>query len=498
MANIKISALPTYSGNPSDNRWFIMNNSANTQTFKYSGYSSPLRYGTPANSIISPYLSPSSVGGIYDLNIQGTGNTISNTSGLNQIIGGGNNNITGDQKRQSIINSQNCDISSTRTPADDTGGHNAIFNSFNSSLTNVTWFDTIIGAYNGDINGAVWSTIIGGDGNQINGGTGSLNFQNSYSAIVGGASNSLNSPTGGAQSNNGMFTCFSSQINDSYSCFMGSVVGCTMTQDTRFSTMTGTRQSNIVGGQQTAIIAGHAHSIQGSSESGIFAGYGNSILNANDSGIYGGRSNGIVGGGCCGGNIIVGGESNTINNSPGKNNAIIQGDSNNIRSSADFATIINGQSNQISSSETNNVIIAGNNNTISGTTSGATMIGTKTRVASDNDTVHVENLRAFGQSYDGYFNNGSGSTFTIDWNNGNTQKMNLTGSGAITCNNTKTGASYRMIINNPGGFTPSSFTASGRTIKFNGGSFITYTGESICELFITDDSVYVNQLGLFS
>ena len=126
------------------------------------------------------------------------------------------------------------------------------------------------------------------------------------------------------------------------------------------------------------------------------------------------------------------------------------------------------------------------------------MIGTKTRTPIVNDTVHVENLRAYGQSYDGYFNNGSGSTFTIDWNKGNTQKMNLTGAGGITCSNTETGATYRMIINNPGGYTPTSFTASGRAIKFNGGSFVTYTGESICQLFITDDSVYVNQLGLFS
>ena len=55
-----------------------------------------------------------------------------------------------------------------------------------------------------------------------------------------------------------------------------------------------------------------------------------------------------------------------------------------------------------------------------------------------------------------------------------------------------------MIINNPSGFTPTSFTAAGRTIKFNGGSFVVYSGESICELFITNDSVFVNQLGLFS
>jgi hypothetical protein len=496
MANIKISALTTYTGNPSDNRWFIMNNSANTETFKYSGYSSPLRYGTPDNSIISPYLSPSSVGGIYDLNIQGTGNTISSTGGLNQIIGGGNNNITGDQRRQSIINSQNCDISSTRSPADDVGGFNGIYNSYNSTMSNVCWFDTILGAYDGDMNGVVWCTIINGDGNKINGGTGSLNFQNSYSTIIGGSSNQLNSSGGGAGSNNGIFSSGQGSIDNSETCVIIGGFQSSISSSSYSATLG--RNNDISSSNYVVSLGGHNHVINGSSESGIFAGYSSSITNANDSGIYAGRSNTINGGGCCGGNVIVGGENNSISNSPGKNNAIIQGYLNDIRTSADYATIINGQSNQISSSETNNVIIAGNNNTITGTTSGSTMIGTKTRTPIVNDTVHVENLRAYGQSYDGYFNNGSGSTFTIDWNKGNTQKMNLTGAGGITCSNTETGATYRMIINNPSGFTPTSFTASGRAIKFNGGSFVAYSGESICQLFITDDSVYVSQLGLFS
>ena len=420
MANIKISALNTYTGNPSDNRWFIMNNSANTETFKYSGYSSPLRYGTPDNSIISPYLSPSSVGGIYDLNIQGTGNTITNTEGLNQIIGGSSNGISGDQKRQNIINSLNC-------------------------------------------------TIV------------------------------ANSAVGGGGLLNGIYMSENSNINGSSYCVMLGARDSNISSDSRFAAQIASRNNTIIGAFQAGVFAGHNHTLNGVSESGIFGGYSQNITNAIDSGIYSGRGNIINGSGSFeGGNAIFGGRNNAINNSPGGGNAIMAGNGNTIITSAYYSTIINGLSNQISSSESRNVIIAGNNNTITGTTSGSTMIGTKTRTPIVNDTVHVENLRAYGQSYDGYFNNGSGSTFTIDWNNGNTQKMNLTGAGGITCNNTQTGASYRMIINNPGGFTPTSFTASGRAIKFNGGSFVTYTGESICELFITNDSVYVNQLGLFS
>jgi hypothetical protein len=114
-------------------------------------------------------------------------------------------------------------------------------------------------------------------------------------------------------------------------------------------------------------------------------------------------------------------------------------------------------------------------------------------------TTHVRNFHSLGQSSEGYYDNLSGSTFTIDWNRGNTQKMTWTsGGGSITCENARPGAHYRMIIDNPSGVSPSSFVVSGKTIKFNGGSFTPFSGESICELFITSDSVFVNQLGLFS
>ena len=165
-------------------------------------------------------------------------------------------------------------------------------------------------------------------------------------------------------------------------------------------------------------------------------------------------------------------------------------------SGGEWGGIFGGIGGSISSGNYNS-ILGGENNSITGGTNIA-MIGCSGRTADASNTTFVENLQSFGQSYQGYFDNGSGSTFTINWNNGNTQKMSFTGAGGITCNNTQTGAHYRMVINNPNGYTPTSFTAAGRTIKFNGGSFVVYSGESICELFITNDSVFVNQLGLFS
>ena len=50
MANTKISQLPIYSGSAADLRWFVMNDSAETTTFKFSGYSSQLIPGTGIDS----------------------------------------------------------------------------------------------------------------------------------------------------------------------------------------------------------------------------------------------------------------------------------------------------------------------------------------------------------------------------------------------------------------------------------------------------------------
>jgi hypothetical protein len=54
MANIKISNLPTWTGTAADIRWFVMNDSSNNETFKYSGYTSQFINGTGTNSYRTP------------------------------------------------------------------------------------------------------------------------------------------------------------------------------------------------------------------------------------------------------------------------------------------------------------------------------------------------------------------------------------------------------------------------------------------------------------
>ena len=84
MANVKISALPSYTGSAADLRWFVMNNSGETITFKYSGYSSPYKWNNSTNGVSEVNYTERT-----EFNTQGGTNTISGT-GPHMVIGSGN------------------------------------------------------------------------------------------------------------------------------------------------------------------------------------------------------------------------------------------------------------------------------------------------------------------------------------------------------------------------------------------------------------------------
>jgi len=91
MANTRISQLPLYSGSAADLRWFVMNNSGETETFKYSGYSSPFLSTGTTNKVIQP------VDGKALLQV-GSGNTFNDYSGTNlknAIVIGNRNKVDG-------------------------------------------------------------------------------------------------------------------------------------------------------------------------------------------------------------------------------------------------------------------------------------------------------------------------------------------------------------------------------------------------------------------
>jgi hypothetical protein len=109
MANTKISQLPSYTGTAADLRWFVMNNSGETETFKYSGYSSQLIPGTGTGSFRTPSQTASGTNaiaigtgaGASGNNSVSIGNSSSTNIGTDSIaigrhpgLGGSNNTIS--------------------------------------------------------------------------------------------------------------------------------------------------------------------------------------------------------------------------------------------------------------------------------------------------------------------------------------------------------------------------------------------------------------------
>ena len=92
MANTKISALPTWSGTARDLRWFVMNNSGETETFKFSGYSSQFILSSPGNqSYKTPVSNTNGKNGAIAI---GSGATISSSTAVDGDIAIGLNAVT--------------------------------------------------------------------------------------------------------------------------------------------------------------------------------------------------------------------------------------------------------------------------------------------------------------------------------------------------------------------------------------------------------------------
>ena len=94
MANTKISQLPSWSGTVADSRWFVMNNIGETQTFKFSGWTSQLIPGNGNNSYVTINL-PRTYTPDADMIVMGSHNAAS--SGQYSTILGGRNNKSNNQ-----------------------------------------------------------------------------------------------------------------------------------------------------------------------------------------------------------------------------------------------------------------------------------------------------------------------------------------------------------------------------------------------------------------
>jgi hypothetical protein len=259
---------------------------------------------------------------------------------------------------------------------------------------------------------------------------------------------------------------------------------------------------------------------------GMYFGLNNNSGNSND--IAGmsifGRNNttGSIRGAIIGSYNTNGGDFGTIvgfnNNHNNRSWAVSIGYNNNINSngsSSEGQNIAIGTSNtitgglgqfnisvesDITSTGTHNTIVGGYGNSITGTTSGTTIIGLTGYTATEDDTTYVKHSKNVGQSVNTFYNNLSGDTFTIDWNEGNLQKIYMTGDTSLTLSNVKDGATYKLQVENGGTHNVTSVSASGFTILCEGGSYPNFTNNAIdmCILDVMGTDILVRHITNFS
>jgi hypothetical protein len=429
-----------------------MNNSGNTETFKFSGYTSALKYTNDTDrNIVSINYPNSAVDGITSVLIGGDNRnyiTTPNTLGLSG---------------HTILNSSNSyiDFDSGTWP-----GFSGIYSAQNAYINGSAWGATIIGGVDNYITTSPFAIVLGGQSNRVRSSSGLDNFNAARGAILGGFNNEIVSSA--PYENSAIIGGTDSTITDSNKAtIIGGGSSSVNTSD--YSHVIG-RNNNITTSNDCAVVGGHGNGITSSFESGIFAGYSNTMTTSLDSAILGGRGNLINNGaGCCGGSVVVGGTDNYIYNSPGIHNGIFAGQQNFIVNNSPKSTAMGGGFNTIDSS-LSSAFIASSASTISGKTQ-AVMIGTTSGRTADKDyTTYVENLRIYRQSISGNYDNGSQSTgYSLNWDNGNIQKLTLTGNLAFSATNISDGATYVLkLVQDGSGNRTATWTSS--QFKFPNGT----------------------------
>jgi hypothetical protein len=116
----------------------------------------------------------------------------------------------------------------------------------------------------------------------------------------------------------------------------------------------------------------------------------------------------------------------------------------------------------------------------------------------DSYTLVSNHSRSEGQQYAGSKTNTAG-TYTVNWNSGNTQKITLNSDADLTFTNVKNGGQYTLVVENSASYSITGATASGYTIKCEGGVLpnITNSGTDICVLSVVDNVIYVRHFADF-
>ena len=136
-----------------------------------------------------------------------------------------------------------------------------------------------------------------------------------------------------------------------------------------------------------------------------------------------------------------------------------------------------------------------------GVPTGTTTLTTVLDIKGNGDTTVYGNFTFNGQANNPLYNNGSGNTFTIDWNNSNIQTITLTGNTSIANPiNVKEGASYQLIIKQGAG-GPYTINSWGTNFKWEDGTYPALsTGTTNVDIitFITDDNGYLYGIGAYN
>jgi len=527
MAQIKISQLSATT-QANDNVWLVVNDSGETTTNKIkrsdllSGTSTPSLFisGDGNRSVISNYYNTTDAPNDYDMLIGGSGNTITAVRDGNYIFGGFDNAITTPNGGygSSIISS----YSSTLT----NGGFGSIIaGGYNNTLANTNnWAGGILGGENNNLNGARSGVILGGNNN---------NLTATYGVIAGGQNNTLSgSHTFVVGYNNNVGGSITAALGDGHSINNG-----------YSSQVLGFRNKYYGGNDNGGFLAGSNNIISMNGGVGSFniGGSSNRLQNFRGTGdagryIYGG----ILGGydNYIGANrsnpdtsnqgqnaypLILGGTNNTIigvadgAGDPNYYPTIINGEGSTISGATTGGTIINSTNSIISRGERINIIGSENCNTIASAQTSSiissvdtditgnthervVMLGTSGRTDLYSETTHTEHLLTYGQISNGYYDNLSGDTFTIDWNNGNSQKVYMTGATSLDFTNVRDGAQYRLQVVNGGSHTITGATASGYSVLCEGGNIpnITNNGVDLCVLEVMDTDILVRHFANFS
>jgi len=356
MSAVKISQLPEWSGTPSDTRWFVMNNSGETETFKFSGYTSLIGPGTGTQSIRSIYYGAGASTGDYNVVLGGINNQIN--SGVEQTLLGGHANYI---QSTGTGNSGHTIVGSYSSYIDHTGqwpGLAGIYNSYDSYIYGESWSNVLIGGTNNYTSHAPMAVVIGGQDNSVRGQPGG--FAGGRGVVIGGFGNYINEWS--AQENSGIFVGYNSYIDTAAKSVLvggassniqsGGPAGIFMSDNT-----------SIVGANyNTSAVGTTAGSLSSCSHGHMAGGYGNTLTQGNCL-FVSGRGNQLTGNyNDCDSGIYQ--SWNSISYQAGKASVILGGYYNRLYDSSHYALIAGGEGNYIYNTSESSAIISSKYSTI--------------------------------------------------------------------------------------------------------------------------------------